>query len=64
MTSNHDQAAGAATGALLGFIKSLTLITTLTWLTVFETGVLALVGASVGFLGTTILKYLIKKIFG
>jgi hypothetical protein len=62
MTS-HDQAAGATIGGVLGFIKSLTIISTLTWLTVFETGLLAAVGATIGFLVTGLMKYLKRKFF-
>jgi len=61
--SNHDQAAGAAIGGVCGFIKSLTIISSLTLVTVFETGVLAAVGALAGFLVTGLLKHLKKKYF-
>jgi hypothetical protein len=61
--TSHDQAAGAAIGGILGFAKSLTMITSITVTTVFETGLLAAVGATVGFLVTGLLKYVKKKFF-
>ena len=56
IVGSHEKAAGATIGGLLGFIKSLTIISQLTWLTVFETAVLAAVGAIAGFTVTGMLN--------
>jgi hypothetical protein len=62
MSHPTEQTAGAAIGGTLGLIKSLSIITVLTWQSVWETAALAAVGALVGFLITALLKYLKRKI--
>lgn len=62
MTGHSQEAAGTAIGGTLGFIKSLTLISAITWNAAFETAVLALIGATVGFLTTLFWKWLKKKL--
>lgn len=58
---HNEQTAGAALGALLGFAKSLLLITTLSWGVILDTAILASVGAVCGWLATNLLKFLTKK---
>jgi hypothetical protein len=62
MTHPTDQTTGAAIGGLLGFIKSLSIMTMITWEAAIDTAILAGIGALVGFLVTALLKYLKRKI--
>ena len=62
MSHPTDQAAGAAIGGILGFIKSVLMISALTWQVVYETALLATVGAIAGYLATALMKTLTKKI--
>jgi uncharacterized membrane protein len=61
--TGHEQTTGATIGGLMGFVKSLTIISIITWMTVFETAVLAAVGAMIGFLVTGLMKYMKRKLF-
>lgn len=58
----NDQAAGAVIGGLLGFIKSLTIFSQISWAIVGDTIVLSAIGAMVGFLVTTGMKWIKSRI--
>lgn len=55
-TGSHDHTAGAAVGGALGFIKSLTMISMLSWAAVLDTAVLSGVGTLIGLLISTLYK--------
>jgi len=59
---SHDQAAGATIGGILGFAKSLTLFTMINMQVVYETALLSMIGALVGFFITSILRFAKDKI--
>lgn len=61
MTHGHHEAGGAAIGGALGMVKALVLDSALSWQAVYETAVLAAVGAVVGYLTTSLLKFLKSK---
>ena len=61
-TQPNDHAVGTTIGASIGFAKSIILLDALTWGAVGSTALLAAVGAIVGFIVTSGLKWLRKQI--
>lgn len=62
MTGHSQEAGGAIIGGTLGLIKSLTLFSFISMAAVIDTAILAAVGAVTGFLITTLLKWIKKKL--
>ncbi len=59
---NAQEAGGAAIGGTLGFIKSYLVLGNITWALAFDTAVLALIGAVVGFVATAAMMWIKEKI--
>lgn len=59
---SHESTVGTAVGGTLGFLKSLTIVTHLSFAAVMDTAILSAVGALVGFFVTWLLKKLKTKI--
>lgn len=60
-TVSPEHTVGAAIGTALGFVKSLTMISMVSWGAVLDTAVLSGVGTLVGLLIGTIYKRLFKS---
>lgn len=58
---DQQQASGAAVGGIVGFLKSLTLITMISWGAVIDTALLSGIGTIVGLMVTTAWKFLKTK---
>jgi hypothetical protein len=62
MDQHNQELGGAAIGGILGFAKSMMLATSLSYDMLFDTAILAAVGAVAGYIATLGMKFLTKKI--
>lgn len=62
--SQHTgEAVGSVIGATLGFLKSVSIFSLVSWAVVLDTAILSAVGAVVGLVTTVLVKVLAKKFF-
>lgn len=61
MAGSYKESVGAAIGGTLGLIKSYLLFSMVSWEVLVDTMILSAAGALVGFLVTSLLKYLKSK---
>ena len=57
----NDHVTGAAMGGILGFVKSLTMISMISWATVLDTVILSGTGTLVGLVVTALYKWIKQK---